>query len=197
MTYLKSLLTSSLLALTLASGAAMAVPTIYHVDVSTRSFADEGSGYLELSFASPGTAFPATATVSNLTGVSGGLPTYTWGSVDAAAGGQYSLSTPDAALWQAFTYGGLLGFDLTLDGPSDGIDGARFTVGLIGGDGDYFAQDVVAFDLFAGEAPVIQASEIALVTEVPAGTDVPEPAEWALVMTGLGLMGAIRRRRRA
>ena len=197
MTHLKTLLTGSLLALALASGAAMAVPTTYHVDLATFAYGDGSNGYLELSFSSPGTAFPATALVTNLNGVSGGLPAYTWGSVDTAVAGQYSLSTPDAAFWQAFTYGGLLGFDVTFDGPDDGNDGARFTVGLVGSSGDYLEQEVVAFDLFAGQDPVIQASEIALVTQVQAPADVPEPAELALVMTGLGLMGLMRRRRAA
>ena len=72
MATLKSFLTGSLLALTMACGAALATPITYHVDLSTKSFSAEGSGYLELSLAGPGTGGPASAFISKLTGVGSG-----------------------------------------------------------------------------------------------------------------------------
>lgn len=191
MATLKSFLTSSLLALTMACGTAMAVPTTFHVDLSTQSFATDGSGYLELSLASPGTAAPATAVIANLTGF--GLGDMLFGNV-AASNGAYTLYAPDAALWREVSFGGLLGFDVTFDGPDDGIDSARFTLALVGQQ-DYLTGSLLQIDLSAGAAPQIQASDLVLVTAVGDSTDVPEPAELALVMTGLGLMGLLRRRR--
>ena len=195
MATLKSLLTSSLLALTMACGAALATPITYHVDLTTKSFAAEGSGYLELSLAGPGTGVPASAFISKLTGVDSG--TTLFGDA-AAAGNTFTLRAPDAALWQAVTFGGLLGFDLTLDLGDEGNDGGRFSVAFLNQDQTaYLTGSVVQIDLFAGAAPQIQGSDIAQITEGAGGgnTDVPEPADWALVMTGLGLMGLMQRRR--
>lgn len=193
MATLKSLLTSSLLALTMACGAALATPITYHVDLSTKSFA-ESSGYLELSLAGPGTGVPASAFISKLTGV--GSDTVLLGDA-SAAGKDFMLRAPDAALWQAVTFGGLLGFDLTLDLGDEGNDGSRFAVAFVNQDQTaYLTGSVVQIDLFAGAAPQIQGSDIAHITEGAGGnTDVPEPADWALVMTGLGLVGLMQRRR--
>lgn len=64
----KNLFARTLLALTLASGAGMALaaPTTYHVNVDTSSF--EGNGYLDLNFGALGNAEQATAYLSNFTG---------------------------------------------------------------------------------------------------------------------------------
>lgn len=192
MTTLKTFLTGSLLALTMACGAAFAAPTTYHVDVSTQSFADQGKGYLELSLASPGTAAPASAQIRNLTGFDAGSVWF--GDVSSQAAGTYGLSAPDAAVWQMVTFGGLLGFDVTFDGPDGGVDGARFTLALVG-QNDYLTGSIAQIDLFAGQAPQIQVSDIARVTEITSGADVPEPTDLAILATGLGLMGFTLRRR--
>lgn len=195
MTTLKSLLASSLLALTMACGAALATPITYHVDLSTKSFSADGSGYLELSLAGPGTGVPTSAFISKLTGVGSG--TTLFGDASAAANG-FTLRAPDGALWQAVTFGGLLGFDLTLDLGDEGNDGSRFSLAFVNQDQtDYLTGSLLQIDLFAGAAPQIQGSDIVLITEGAGGgnTDVPEPADWALVMTGLGLLGLMRRRR--
>ena len=192
---LKSLLTGSLLALTLACGTALATPISYHVDVSTRDFASEGSGYLELNFAGPGTAADATALISKLTGVDP-VAAILFDSASNPAAGQYLLGAPgDGGLWQAVTFGGMLGFDVTFDGPASGSDGVRFTVALVG-QADYLTPSIVQIDLFPGQVPAIQVSDIARVgalADVPA--NVPEPSAALLVAIGLLMAGAVGRRR--
>jgi hypothetical protein len=192
---LKSLLTGSLLALTLACGAVLAAPISYHVDVSTTNFASEGSGYLELNFAGPGTAADATALISKLTGVDP-VAAILFDSASNPAAGQYLLGAPgDGGLWQAVTFGGMLGFDVTFDGLAGGSDGVRFTVALVG-QADYLTPSIVQIDLFPGQAPQIQGSDIALVgpvVDVPA--DVPEPSTLLSMLTGMSLLGYAMRRR--
>lgn len=192
---LKSLLTGSLLALTLACGTALAAPISYHVDVSTGSFASEGSGYLELNFAGPGTAADATALISKLTGVDP-IAAILFDSASNPAAGQYLLGAPgDGGLWQAVTFGGMLGFDVTFDGLAGGSDGVRFTVALVG-QADYLTPSIVQIDLFPGLAPQIQVSDIAMVGPVvDAPADVPEPSVLLSMLSGLSLMGYAMRRR--
>lgn len=192
MTTLKTFLTGSLLALTMACGAAFAAPTTYHVNVSTQPFADQGQGYLELSLASPGTAAPASAQIRNLTGFGAGSVWF--GDVSSQSAGTYGLSAPDAAVWQMVTFGGLLGFDVTFDGPDSGLDGARFTLALVGQD-DYLTGSIAQIDLFAGLAPQIQVGDLVSVSAVEPGGEVPEPTALAMLATGLGLMGFTLRRR--
>lgn len=191
---LKTILSSSLLALTMACGTALATPVSYHVDVYTGSFASEGKGILELYFSSPGTASAASAVVTKVTGVDGLADA--WGSVDQSVAGKFTFSTPfEAGVWQSVTFGGPLGFNVTLDGPADGDDGARFSVSLVG-QGDYLVQDLVTIDLYAGLAPAIKAGDIALVSAIDdAPADVPEPSVLLSMMTGLGLLGYAMRRR--
>lgn len=192
MATLKSLLTGSLLALTMACGTALAVPTTYHVDLTTVPFASEGSGYLELSLSGPGSAAPVTAMVGNLTGTDTG--DYLFGAAQATGGDSYAFYTPDSALWKAVTFGGMLGFDVTFDIGDGGSDINYFTVAFLN-QADYLTGPVVQFDLFAGADPVVTGSDIALVTLVDQQGEVPEPADWAMLLTGLGLMGFTLRRR--
>lgn len=192
MATLKSFLTGSLLALGMFCGVAQATPINFHVDLYTAPFIDQVSGYLELSVAGPGTGVPVTAFASNFSGV--GSDTILYPGAVAENGG-FRLPAPDSAVWLAVTFGGKIGFDLSFDLGTGTVDGTRFTASFVNSLGEYFSGTLGQIDLYAGAAPSILGGDLTIISEVPDGT-VPEPADLALLVTGLGLMGLMRRRMR-
>jgi len=195
---IKSILSRSLLALALVSGAgaAFAGPT-YHVSVDTQTLGT-GAAYLDLGLGSLGGAAPVTATLSHFTGVFGGyadLLGASSGSVDGTVVLNNSVGWSD--LFQEIVLGGLFGFDVSFDTSGDGA-GTTFGVALFGADmmtNLGLPGNLVQIDLQPGMADVVSPANAFGSATVAAAADVPEPAELALVMTGLGLMGLMRRRR--
>jgi hypothetical protein len=185
---LKNLFSHALLALALVSGSVFAGPS-YHVSIATNSF--NGSGELELAFSGASTTDLSTAVVSNFSSNFGDV-TFSEGVSGSLAG--LTMSSPQSWLVRAVDFGGAFSFDVAFDGPATGYDGTVFAVSLLQ-DLDYLVQGAVQISMFPGQPATVSASEIALVTEATPVGDVPEPADWAMLVTGLGLMGFALRRR--
>ena len=195
---IKSILSRSLLALALVTGAgaAFAGPT-YHVSIDTQTLGT-GTAYLDLSLGSLGGAAPVTATLSDFTGVFGSFTDRlgaSSGSVDGTVVLNNSVGWSD--LFQEIVLSGLFGFNVSFDTSGEGA-GTTFGVALFGADMTTnlgLPGNLVQIDLQPGMADVVSPANAVGSATVAAAADVPEPADWALLMTGLGLMGFTLRRR--
>lgn len=189
-----SILSRSLLALALAAGSAAAIagPT-YHVDINTSSQAGTNGGLL-LSFLGLDNS-DAVATIDHWSGsflgdgmaINDALVNYDAGSLRIASG--YNAYVFDVA------FGGNFGFDVTFDLDAGPV-GSTFGVALTDDMYDYITDDIVSI-AFQQDQPVSVTANATYASVTPAAVDadVPEPADWALVMSGLGLMGFALRRR--
>jgi len=194
MTIFKQLFSRAALAFALMAGmgAAWAGPS-YHVTLDT-STSGGGDGFLQMDFLTFGIADPLTATLTNLQGAFTGTPDL----ANVASGANGSLTFSNDAFsefFQSVMLGGLFSFDVSFDGTPGGLGNTGFTASLLNAAGDYLSFNAVQIGL-STDGTTVSTSAIASVTP-SAATDVPEPAELALVMTGLGLMGLMRRRRAA
>ena len=182
---LNTFFSRALLALSLLAGAATASP-VYHVALDTTGKA--GDGFMQIDFLPFGTSDVLTATISGLDGAFTGTPF-----LDnvVQSGGSYTFSSDAfSEFFQSITLGGKFGFDVTFGGvPTDG-GSTGLSVSLLDSVGDYLAFQAVQISLVAGEPPVV-----AVDPGVAAVNPVPEPADWAIVATGLVLLGAMQRRR--
>ena len=192
----KNLLVRALLAFAMASGAgaALAGPT-YHVDVDTSALAGN-DGYLDFLFSAQGNAAFTSATLSHFTGNFSG-DTFASGGASGSAAAGGAVSTTDAwnELGLLASFGGHFGFDVSFAQATDNLIGSLFEVALLGADLNYLAPtvgDIAQFQLLPGAAVGLQASDFATISIV---SDVPEPAEWMLMLTGLALLGLTLRRR--
>lgn len=201
MTNFKNLFLRALLALSIlaAAPAALAGP-LYRVTLNTSASDWVGlSGYLDLSFGGLVGVGPAKATVTNLQGdFDESVEAY----FESLAGGSradgFTLVASEnlSLVSQAVTFGGIFSFDLRFEEALAGL-GADFGVSLVDSNfapltGDFPA---LTFFLVPGEATTMVGAELARVEVLPQG-DVPEPSDWALVATGLFLLGATRRLQR-
>jgi hypothetical protein len=193
---------STIAALGLALGMGLALPAAaapyYHVSVDTSSISGQ-DGYLDFLILALADEGPVHATISNVSESATG-PNIAAGDVDFSHGPGVTIGNGDG--WneygQAAHFGDHLSFDLAfaLDPtvPSTGNAYTTLQVALLGADGySYlgFDQDLVDFDLRYGDAPTVSAlADGASVAQVPEA-----PALW-LSVTGLGLLGAVRRRAR-
>jgi len=192
---LQTLLSRALLAAALVTGAGVAAAgPLYHVDIDTSAFS--GDGALDITFLPAAEAAVANATASNFTGNYGAYADASAG-VSGSVGGTVSFTnTVFAELFQTITLGQRFGFDLSFDGPDSGVSGTAFAVSLMDAFGSSFLVDrpLVEITLRPDAILVDANAAYASVRELPV-SDVPEPAEWATLLTGLGLMGFTLRRR--
>jgi len=194
---LNSILTRAMLALALVTGSAAAVAgPVYHVDVDTAAQGN-GNGGLLLSFTSlaGGTA---NAVVTNWTGAFLNTGTGFNGTEANFDTDMLALSNDFGAYLFDVAFGGHFGFDVSFDIDVAGDVGSAFAVSLADDQMNPVSDDLVTIAFEPGQQVSATAvAPFATVTPAAVGADVPEPADWALVMSGLGLMGfALRRRTR-
>lgn len=197
----KTFLRQAALALALASSSlvALAGPVSFHVDVDTSG--RSGAAYLDLQFNSFPGASPVTATISNLTGMFGGVNEAD--QVVFNPDGSFTLANlPDLGSYLKLDLllGGAFGFDILFSDDHSldtGMDGSMLTVGLfddIGAIGQDYG--IVRFELAPGLG-MLEPFADAEFAAVDPGTvaDVPEPSDGVLMLTGLALLGLTLRRR--
>lgn len=183
-----------------AAPAALAGP-IYRVTLNT-GWAGQ-AGFLDMSFGGLIGAGASVARVTNLQGdFDGTIDPYFepddgsgLGS-DRAHGsraGGFTLVAGDtlALVSQAVTFGDSFSFDLQFDIAANGL-ASDFAIGLL--DTDFnpltWGDAVLNFTVTPGGEVRFVGAELARVQII---NDVPEPSDWALVLTGLFLIGAMRR----
>lgn len=195
MNNLKSLISQALLGMALLGGAGMAsAGATYHVDIDTTGFGAGGTAYLDLNFASFGTADPLTATVTHLQGGFLGAPDAA--NVGIGANGALTFTSALASdYFQQILLGQGISFDVSFDGmPSEGAS-AGFHADLLNADlsGDYLS-NAVTFTLQPGTAPTY-VTDAGVATVQVASAAVPEPSMLLSMATGIGLLGLSLRRR--
>ncbi|GGE67460.1 NF038129 family PEP-CTERM protein [Massilia psychrophila] len=191
----KTFLRQCLLALTLAATAlgALAGPTSFHVNLNTSALAKPT--YIDLFFSAASNAAPASATVSNFTGAFGTVD-YADGAVVFNADGSITIGNSPFSNMVGFNvlFGDTFGFDVSFNSDflnGNSIDGSTFSVSALDAGLNPIGGPLVTFDLFGGAGIAVGADgQFASVTAVP------EPSELLLMMTGLGLIGFVHRRRK-
>jgi hypothetical protein len=181
------------LAFLAAAPAALAGP-IYRVTLNT-AWAGQ-IGFLDLSFGGLVGAGASTARATNFQGAFDDTAPPYFELEERASGARstgFTLVGGEglALVSQAVSFGGVFSFDLQFDIAASGM-ASDFAIGLLdenfnpltGGDA------VLSFTLTPGGELSFIGEELARVEII---NDVPEPADWALVMTGLFLIGAMRR----
>lgn len=197
----KTVLRHALAAVALASIAlaAHAGPT-YHVTVDSTGFTAGDAGYLDLSLFGVGGSAGALATVSHLQGNIVGLDPFSSGYTEPTPGVFVLSNQLGSYLSHDVLFGGMFSFDVTFSGDYLATYGAIRYVSPF----DVTLYDAAFAPLASLELQVTQLSDfgpanVALVAGAVAAdaTLVPEPSEWLLMMTGLGLVGVMVRRRKA
>jgi len=196
----KNLLARTFLAFALASGAgaALAGPT-YHVDIDTSALAGS-SGYLDFLIQAQLNAAAASATLTHLTGDFTGLEVLSGEASGSAATGA-TIGNSDffngLSLWSNF--GGHFSFDVSFD-VADSLSGIGSALQVALYDSAYAflaptTGNIAEFYLQSGEPIGLMPSAFATISLVPDVSDVPEPADWMMMATGLALLGFTLRRR--
>lgn len=193
MSNLVSLLFRVLLALSIAAGApaALAGP-LYRVSLDTSALAGT-VGYLDLGLNGPLDAAPTVARLGNFSGafLEGGM---TSGDVSGdVVNGVVLRNGPEWNFFdQLVTFGGLFSFDVEFD-LGEGANGSLFSVAFVDDALHYLgaAGNVLEMNLVAGQSVELQLVDAAFASVA----EVPEPAAWLLVASGLLLLAATRRLR--
>ena len=193
MSNLVSLLFRVLLVLSIAAGApaALAGP-LYRVSLDTSALAGT-VGYLDLGLNGPLDAAPTVARLGNFSGafLEGGM---TSGDVGGdVVNGVVLRNGPEWNFFdQLVTFGGLFSFDVEFD-LGEGANGSLFSVAFVDDALNYLgaAGNVLEMNLVAGQSVELQLVDAAFASVA----EVPEPAAWLLVASGLLLLAATRRPR--
>ncbi|MDB5936298.1 MAG: putative exosortase interaction domain protein [Massilia sp.] len=201
-----SLLRRGLLAITLASTAigAWAAPTSFHVNLNTATLGPDAKA-IDFFFSRAGNFPQVTATVSNLTGAFGAVSDQ-GGMASVNADG--SLTIGNGAVVGDLNYidfdaifGGNFGFDISFDTSFLGtasFDTSAFSLSVLDAMGGPVGGDfgLALFDLSSNGIARSGVGAFATITELGAPANVPEPSSVLMMMTGLGMVGFIARRRK-
>jgi hypothetical protein len=189
------------LVLVLSAGVALAGPT-YHVTVDTSGFA-ESTGLIDFFYNVQGGGVVSEITLNNFSGNIGGEFAPRVGDVTGALPGTlvFAATEGDQELTQVANFGGAFSFDLAFGSDFATLPGgvsSLFSVAFFNDDFSAYLGapgDLVQFNLMPmnGNAP----GGIVVTVADPAATVVPEPSNLLLMMTGLGLVGFMVRRRKA
>ena len=177
----------------------------FHVDVNTGTLAASSSApfALDFQFNDGGVLGNNSATISNFTfsgGSASGSPTLLGATGDIGSSISFNNSNSFQELFQTFTSGTRLGFDVSMTTNLDGAtpDAFAFAIldnGLLNIPTNGLGDSLVLVNLDSA-TPAVQTfagtGDFAQVTV----TAVPEPETFALMLLGLGLMGAFARRKK-
>lgn len=195
----KTFLRQAILALALAGSslAAMAGPVGYHVNVNTSG--RTGTGWLDFMFNGNSVA-PITATLRNFSSAFGTVTDEI--QVTFNPDGSIALvNMPDFGSYLKFdlNLGGDFGFDVLFsdDQSGDMIEGGSWLSIAVGEADNTFGDPtgIVQFELRPGQGLSVAVLDRDFASLGPIAADLPEPADWLLVATGLALLGASLRRR--
>jgi hypothetical protein len=192
MTHFKSLLSQALVAGALLAGAGLAHASTYHVDIKTSGLDSGSTGYLDMVFASFGSADPVTATLSNLQGGFLGAPELTNLTVDAN-GSLHFVGALSSDYFQQIMLGQDISFDVSFGGALSDVSSAGFSADILNADLSAYLSNAVAFTLLPDTAVTYVTD--ANVATVSATAEVPEPSMLLSMFTGIGLLGLTLRRR--
>jgi len=190
-----SLLFRALLALTIAIGApaALAGP-MYRVSLDTSALAGT-VGYLDFGLNGPLDAAPTVARLGNFSGafLDGGILAPSGDASGDVVHGVVLRNGPEFNFFdQLVTFGGLFSFDVSFE-LGGGDNGALFSVAFVDEALNYLGAvgNVIELNLVAG-----QPGELQLVDgDFASVAQVPEPAAWLLLASGLFLLVTTRRMR--
>jgi hypothetical protein len=195
----KTLLRQCLLAVALAGASlgALAGPTSFHVELDTAGLGN--AQYIDFFFSKFGAAPDATVTVSNFTGDSlavdyaeGAVTFHGDGSVTIGNGPDFFSNLVDYTA----AFGGLFGFDLVFSTDflaSSSLDNSTFSISVLDGGLAPITGTLAQFELSSSGIARV-AAERYNITPL-AATAVPEPSDLLMMVTGLGLVGLVRRRK--
>jgi hypothetical protein len=195
---IKKILSHALLALAMVagSGAALAGPT-FHITLDTANLG-ASNGYVDFTFLALGMATPATATMSNFAGFNPVAQSDT-GDVNGTLPGTVVIGNTTGLndVLALTDFGGQFSFDLNFN-VADGALGSTFSVAFINEAFDsYLGMDGNVLDISV-QPGVGGAATYALSpnNQFASITAVPEPTELLMMVTGLGLVGFVHRRRK-
>jgi hypothetical protein len=184
-------------ALTLAAGCGSASADVIHVSIDTAHFGVT-SGYIDMEFSA--VAGPlATAVVSNLTGFAA-TPDIQWG-VEQVAGGYLFRNDTVNLLSHAATFGGILSFDLAIDGASAANAGIVSAFKVAAFDGANYlgnfdpATGALATFLWTPPAGANGSGALSIDVFDANVAVVPEPGSLLLVALALGAVSLVSRQR--
>lgn len=198
----------ALLALVLGAASLASAETL-RVEVDTTSFGN--GGWIDLMFnAANGSAPQATAKLSHFTGFNAGAGVQLSGGISGSLAGGYTLSNLNggADLFQAINFGHKVGFNIDLAGSPDASANramSTFSVAVYGADqstllghGDSASGSLLQLywlpPVNSAAAGAVDNKVFDPVASVSAVTAVPEPSIWAMLASGLCLVGLTRRR---